>query len=275
MVFTTILVNIDKGIATVTLNRPEVMNAWNSRMAIELSNAMASLDREDSVRAVVVTGAGRAFCAGADLSMGDNSFSTEGKTQDARVALGFPAVMPWHISKPVLAAINGHAIGVGITYPMSCDIRMVAEDAKVQFAFVRRGLIPELSSHVIVARVAGLSKAADLMLSGRMIKGKELAEMGLASQALPAEDVLPATLARAREFLNAAPVSVAVSKRLLWEGLTSSAAEMDEREFPLFEWICRQPDAAEGITSFLQKRDPNWKMSANRDLPDLLNKKLK
>ena len=119
MTFTTILVNIDDGIATVTLNRPGAMNAWNSRMALELSNAMASLDRDDSVRAIVVTGAGRVFCAGADLSVGGNSFSTGGnEVQDARTTLGFPAVMPWQISKPVLAAINGHAIGVGITYPM-------------------------------------------------------------------------------------------------------------------------------------------------------------
>ena len=169
----------------------------------------------------------------------------------------------------MLAAINGHAIGVGITFPMTCDIRFVAEDAKVQFAFVRRGITPELASHTIVARVAGLSNAADLLLSGRMIRGRELAAMGLASKALPAENVLPAAIECAREFKKAAPVSVAISKRLLWEGLTASIVEMDQREFTLFDWVCRQPDAVEGVTSFLEKRDPAWKMSVNRDMPDM------
>ncbi len=269
MEFKTILVNIAGQIATVTLNRPEAMNAWNSLMAVELSRALAALDVDDSVRAVVITGAGRAFCAGADLASGGDSFQRANTDEEARIALGFPSVMPYQIRKPVLAAINGHAIGVGITYPMSCDIRIVAEDAKIQFAFVRRGLIPELSSHVIVARVAGFSRAADLMLSGRMITGREAAEMGLASQALPSQEVLPATLERAREFLKAAPVSVAVSKRLLWEGLISSVPEIDKREFPLFRWVCQQPDTIEGIKSFLEKRGPKWTMSPTRDLPEI------
>jgi enoyl-CoA hydratase/carnithine racemase len=269
MAYTTILLNIDGGIATITFNRPEAMNSWTQATARELGDAMASLDRNDAVRAVVVTGSGSAFCAGADLS-GATSFKL-GETEDEKVrrdSLAFPAVMPWQIRKPVIAAINGHAIGVGITYAMNCDIRFVAEDAKIQFAFVRRGITPELSSHVIVARVAGLSRAADLMLTGRMIKGRELAEMGLASQALPADKVLPAALERAREFHKAAPVSVAISKRLLWEGLTSTVAEIDAKEFRIFEWVCKQPDAFEGIDSFLKKREPKWKMSVSRDFPD-------
>ncbi|MFZ5563015.1 MAG: enoyl-CoA hydratase-related protein [Thermodesulfobacteriota bacterium] len=270
MSYTTILLNIDDSVATITLNRPEAMNAWNPAMARDLGHALAALDRDDTVRAVVITGAGRAFCAGADLSGDAGSFDTA-TTEDARAALAFPPVMPYHIRKPVLAAINGHAIGVGITYPMTCDIRIVAEEAKVQFAFVRRGLTPELASHVIVPRVAGLSNAADLMLSGRMISGAEMARMGLASEALPAADVLPAALERAREFKKTAPVSVAIAKRLLWQGLTATLDQMDAREFGLFQWVCRQPDAVEGVLSFLEKRAPDWKMSAGKDLPDLLN----
>jgi enoyl-CoA hydratase/carnithine racemase len=270
MPYSTILLDIESGIATITLNRPEAMNSWTPQMARDLTAAMSSLDKNDSVRAIVVTGAGSTFCAGADLS-GATAFQP-GDTADEKVrrdALAFPEVMPWQIRKPVIAAINGHAVGVGITYAMNCDIRFVAESAKIQFAFVRRGITPELSSHVIVARVAGLSRAADLMLTGRMIKGSELAEMGLASQALPADKVLPAALERAREFHKAAPVSVAISKRLLWEGLTSSVADIDAREFKFFEWVCAQPDALEGVVSFLSKRDPQWKMSASRDFPDI------
>lgn len=154
MSYTTILLNREESVATITLNRPEVMNTWNPVMAKELSHALATLDQDDAVRAVVITGAGRTFCAGADLS-GEFWSYKQGSREEERVALAFPAVMPYQIRKPVLAAINGHAIGVGLTFSMTCDIRIVAEDAKIQFAFVRRGLTPELSSHVIVPRIAG------------------------------------------------------------------------------------------------------------------------
>lgn len=270
MTFSEILLNIDEGIATITLNRPQAMNSWTQQMALEMGAALLALDRDDSVRAIVITGVGKAFCAGADLS-GNVAFHV-GDTEDEetrRASLAFPAVMPWQLKKPVIAALNGHAIGVGITFAMNCDIRFVARDAKIQFAFVRRGITPELSSHVIVPRVAGFSRAADLMLTGRMINGNELVEMGLASKALPADEVLPAALALAREFHKAAPVSVAISKRLLWDSLTSAASEVDAKEFKIFEWICTQPDAIEGIESFLQKREPKWKMSVNRDFPPL------
>jgi enoyl-CoA hydratase/carnithine racemase len=154
---------------------------------------------------------------------------------------------------------------------MLCDQRIVAEDAKLQFAFVRRGVIPELASHVIVARVAGFSNAADLLLSGRIFRGKEAAELGLASQALPADQVLAAAQERARDIaVNAAPVSVAISKRLLWEGITSSVPEMLKREGKIFAWIGNQPDAKEGVVSFLERRDPEWKLKVSKDRPQAL-----
>lgn len=261
MEYMNIRVEIEGGIATLTLNRPEYMNAWNLALANDLNHALDFLDKDDSVRAIVVTGAGRAFCAGADFKA---SFFSEEKS--------YLSILPCQLSKPVIAAINGHAIGVGITLAIACDIRFVAEDAKIQFAFVRRGMIPALAAHVILARIAGLSDAADLLLTGRMITGRELADMRLATKALPSEDVLPAALERAREFLKAAPVSVAISKHLLWEGLTSSVLQMYRHEKMLFEWISRQTDAAEGVASFLEKRDPKWTMSVNRDLPEILTK---
>ncbi|HOJ50990.1 MAG TPA: enoyl-CoA hydratase-related protein [Syntrophales bacterium] len=272
MDYKTILIEVIDGIAVIYLNRPEVMNAWNRRMDREVSQAMRELDRDDTVRAIVITGKGKAFCAGSDLSGGAEAF-VEGEDKDPQQTgdVTFPSVMPWQLRKPVLAAINGHAIGVGITYAMSCDIRLVARAAKIQFAFVRRGIIPELASHVTVARAVGLSKAADLLLTGRMITGQEMADMGLASCALPAEEVLKATIERAKEFLLAAPVAVAISKRLLWEGLNSSVFQMFRREMPLFEWICRTPDAKEGVAAFLEKRPPRWRMAASNDLPRLLD----
>jgi enoyl-CoA hydratase/carnithine racemase len=261
----------DAGVAVLTLDRPERMNAWTGRMAFELSRALAECNDDDDVRAVVVTGAGRAFCAGADLGGGGETFGAFSEDRAAGRGDPPPDVFPWQIDKPVIAAINGHAIGVGITYAMMCDVRLVAEEAKLQFAFVRRGILPELASHAIVARVAGFSNAADLLLSGRMILGREAAALGIASAALPASEVLPTALERARDIAeNAAPMSVAISKRLLWEGLTSSVPEMKAREDELFAWVTRQPDAREGVVSFLEKRPPRWTLSVAKDKPDLL-----
>ena len=270
MDYEAILLDVKDSVATITLNRPERMNAWTARMAAELNDALTVCNGNDEVRAVVLTGAGRAFCAGADLGRGGETFGGRERRDAPSSEPAEPRkpVYPLHIDKPVIAAINGHAVGVGMTYPMLCDMRIVAEDAKLQFAFTRRGVVPELASHVIVARVAGFSNAADLLLSGRMIRGKEAAELGLASQALPADQVLPAALERAREFRNAAPVSVAISKRLLWEGITSSVPEMLKREGKVFAWVGNQVDAKEGVLSFLEKRPPKWKLSASRDQPE-------
>src|SRR3954447_1934459 len=209
--YETVLYQVRDRVATVTLNRPEHLNAWTSRLGAELGDAMAEADEDDEVRAVIVTGAGRAFCAGADLSGGEFGGGDAPKLRSR---------WPYQVRKPVIAAINGHAVGVGLTYPMTCDVRYVAEDAKLAFAFVRRGAIPELGSHAIVPRVAGFSVAAELLLSGRTFLGAEAAELGLVTKALPASDVLPAALALATDIAaNTAPVSVAVAKRLLWDGM--------------------------------------------------------
>jgi enoyl-CoA hydratase/carnithine racemase len=170
----------------------------------------------------------------------------------------------------VIAAINGHAIGVGLTFPLQCDVRFVAEDAKLSFAFVRRGVIPELASHVILPRVVGFSLAADLLLSGRTFSGREAAEIGLASRALPAEEVLSTAQEYARDLaVNCAPASVALSKRLLWEGVVDSVPAMRRKEERVFAWISRQPDAVEGVVSFVEKRPPRWQLRPSRDLPEL------
>ena len=268
MDYEAILLDVKDQVATITLNRPERMNAWTGQMALELTDAMTCCNEDDGVRALVVTGAGRAFCAGADLGGRGDTFSGRERRQ-APAERPPPPVYPYMIDKPVIAALNGHAVGVGITYPMLCDVRFVAEDAKLQFAFVRRGVLPELASHVIVARVAGLSNAADLLLSGRVVLGREAAKLGLATLALPADEVLPAAQERAREIaINTAPMSVALSKRLLWEGIVSSVPEMMKRENKVFAYLGNQPDAREGVLSFLEKRPPQWKLSPSRDKPE-------
>jgi enoyl-CoA hydratase/carnithine racemase len=262
----TVAYDVEGGIATVTLNRPERMNAWNSQLASELSEALDAADGDDGVRAIVLTGAGRAFCAGADLEKGGDTFDAD-RNEARRRREDHPTRLPYELRKPVVAAINGAAVGVGITYPLLADVRIVAEDAKISFAFVRRGMIPELASHAILPRVMGLSGAADLLLSGRMITGKEAAAMGLASIAVPASEVVSAAKARAGEFLLAAPVSVAIAKRLVWEALLPDIRATTAKEQQLFAWAGQQADAREGIESFLQRRPPSWKLSPVTDHP--------
>ncbi|MFM8626013.1 MAG: enoyl-CoA hydratase-related protein [Actinomycetota bacterium] len=258
----TVLYEIADGVATVTLNRPDAMNAWTAQLADDLQLAMGAADADESVRAVVVTGAGRAFCAGADLSGGEGGFAP-----GQRGGVDAPRLMPHQVRKPVIAAINGHAVGVGITYPMLCDIRIAANEAKIQFAMVRRGILPELGSHVILPRVIGFSAAAELLLTGALMTGEEAARIGVVSRALPAAEVVPAALEMARDIaVNVAPVSAALSKELLWRGLTSPLDEMIATEGRIISKMAHSPDAAEGVRAFFEKRDPRWSMTLADDL---------
>ena len=211
MGFETVLYSVADHVATVTLNRPEKMNTWNTALAADLSAALTEARDDDEGRAIILTGAGRAFCAGLDLQTGGQA--TDGERESRS---NIPELLPHEVPKPVLAAINGPAVGVGITYPMLCDVRIAAEQAKIGFVFVRRGLMPELASHTIVQRVVGLSNAADLLLSGRIITGVEAAGMGLVSKAVPKDELMDTARAMAAEYVKAAPVSVALTKRLLW-----------------------------------------------------------
>ncbi len=250
--------------ALITFNRAEKMNTWNATVAAELGQCLEEADRDDSVRAVVLTGAGRAFCAGADLERGGDTFA--GREAGGEEEAAHRIVHPCDINKPVIAAINGAAVGVGMTYPMLCDIRFAAEDAKMGFVFTRRGMMPELAAHLLVQRVAGFSNAADVLMSGRIFLGAEAARLGIVSAALPGDQVLEAAMEKAREYRLAAPASVAITKRLLWKGLDASMPDMLALENTLFAWLGNQVDAREGILSFVEKRDPEWKLSAG-DIP--------
>jgi enoyl-CoA hydratase/carnithine racemase len=265
-----ILFSVEDGVATITLNRPERLNAFTFPLGAELESAYARCDEDDGVRVVVLTGAGKAFCAGADMGGGGETFDdVEGGRRAADPGRGVRRLGAWQVRKPVIAAINGHAVGVGMTLALQCDLRLAARDAKLAFAFVRRGIIPELASHSILPRVIGFSRAADLLLSGRTIRGEEAAELGLVSEALPAEDVVPRAMEWARDVaVNAAPVSVAIAKRLLWEGVTETPRETMAKEGPLLTWVGKQADAVEGVRSFLERRPPEWKLRASSDLPE-------
>lgn len=251
---------VTDGVATVTLNGPDTLNAFSSRTAAELGEAYAACDADDDVRVVVLTGAGRAFCAGADLSPEAASFVP---------AEGFSAspIQPpaFAVRKLVIAAVNGHAIGIGLTIALQCDLRFVAADAKLAIPQVRRGMIGDAQSHWTLARIAGAGVAADLLLTGRTIDGAEAARLGIANQALPAAEVLPAALALAQDVAaNASPASVALSKQLLWADL--SRDEVAERETAAHRVLMSHSDAAEGPAAWREKRTPQWGLRVT-DLP--------
>ena len=269
MSYETLLYEVSEHVATITFNRPEKMNTWNAQVASELSEAMLKANTDDEVRAIVLTGAGRAFCAGADLERGGETFANRDESGGRQSDEGRNTrnVYPNEIDKPVIAAINGAAVGVGMTYPMLCDIRLASEGAKMGFVFTRRGMMPELAAHLTVQRVAGLSNAADILLSGRIFTSEEALEMGIVSKVFPKDQLLDAAHEMAKDYANTAPASVAITKHLLWQGLDSSPKKMMEAEGPSFAWLGNQSDAKEGIMSFLEKRAPAWELSA-QDVPD-------
>jgi len=256
---------VTDGVAVVTLQRPEVLNAFSTRMGHELDDIYRHCDADDDVRVVVLTGAGRAFCAGADLTRGGETFA-------APEPGGFRSdpfdMHAWEVRKPVIAAINGHAVGLGLTLALQTDIRLVAEDAKCGIVQSRRGVLPDLRSHWTLTRAVGHARAAEILLTGRLFSGVEMAAMGVASRALPADQVLPAALEISRDVaVNTAPLSVAVSKRLLWLDPAPSGAEIDRLERELHLRLMGRADAREGALAFLERRAPQWTSSVSDDWP--------
>ncbi|MGO9062916.1 MAG: enoyl-CoA hydratase-related protein [Candidatus Binataceae bacterium] len=264
-----ILVEIKDSIATLTLNRPEKLNAITGQMGRELDQAYYDLDNDDEVRVIVVTGAGRAFCAGADLSSGRKTFDTEGR-ENFSTGDG-PKVRPWNIRKPIIAAINGPAVGAGASLALQYDIRVAAESARVGLVYVRRGIIPEGLAAWTLPRLVGLARASELLLSGRILNAREALEYGLVSHVWADAEFMARTRELAAEIaINTSPVSVAISKRLMYNFLTEPEIEKAQAvEDQIFWWIGTQPDAGEGITAFLEKRRPQWKSKPD-DMPDFV-----
>jgi enoyl-CoA hydratase/carnithine racemase len=260
--YQTLLIEVDTGVALVTLNRPEQLNAITPRMGRELGHAFVTLEASEDVRVIVVTGAGRAFCAGAALDPEGSTFRAHAQPEEQ---LGPPMsdLSPWEMATPVVAAINGPAVGMGLTYALQWDIRIAADDAKLGFVFTRRGMVPEGNSLWLLSRLVGASRALDLLLRGRTITGAEAYQMGLVTDAVPAGKVLETALDVARELVEkTSPASVALTKRLFYEQLASSdrvGSRATERT--AFQWLVSQPDFQEGINAFLERRPPQWRMS--------------
>lgn len=265
-----VTVEISDGVAVLTLNRPDRRNAYTGEMGALLSEAYRNCDDDDDVRAIVLTGAGTAFCAGADFSSDTSPFDSPGDTARFTASPIDPAA--FELRTPVIAAVNGHAIGIGLTLALQADIRIVADDAKYGVVQVRRGVIPDCMSHWTLTRIAGAAVAAEILLTGKTFGGTEAVAWGVASRAVPAADVVDQAMAIARDIaVNVAPMSAALSKRLLWDSLTNgySARQVAWLETQLHHRVMGTDDAREGVAAFLDRRAPRWTASVSRDWTEL------
>jgi enoyl-CoA hydratase/carnithine racemase len=279
--FETIRLEVEDGIATLTLNRPDKLNAFNTQMMQEMIAAFDQTDADDSVRVVIVTGSGRAFCAGADLSAGAATFdySTRGgQDKEARTVEGVQrdgggllTLRIYDSLKPVIAAVNGAAVGVGVTMQLAMDIRMASTDARYGFVFSRRGINPEACSSWFLPRLVGVQTALEWCYSGRVFPAQEAHDRGLVRSLHAPEDLLPAARALAREIAdNTAPVSIALTRQLIWRMAGAShPMEAHMADSRGIQARGAMADAKEGVTSFLEKRLPRYPDKVSTDLPDI------
>jgi enoyl-CoA hydratase/carnithine racemase len=273
MDYTDIRYEVDEGIATVTLNRPGKLNAFTRAMRGELIDAFSRADADDGVRAVIVTGAGRAFCAGADLSAGSSTFDyakRDGLTEQThRDGGGQVTLRIFEMKKPVIAAVNGPAVGIGATMQLPMDVRIASSEARFGFVFTRRGIVPEACSSWFLPRVVGIGQALEWTLTGRVFGADEALAGGLVQRVVAPQDLLPAARALAREIADhTAPVAVALARQMMWRMLGADhpmeAHKVDSRG--IFH-LGRSPDVAEGIAAFKEKRAPRFGMRVSRDMP--------
>lgn len=274
MDFEQIIAEVQDGIMTITLNRPERMNAWTETMAHELIEALDRADGDDDVRVVIVTGAGRAFCAGADLGRGGETFDWRTRETAGSVPRdrgGQFTLRVFDCTKPVIAAVNGPAVGVGATMTLAMDVRLAAQDARFGFVFVRRGIVPEACSSWFLPRVVGISQAIEWVTTGRVFSAQEALEGRLVRSLHPREELLDAARALAREIAdNTASVSVALARRMLWTMLGAEHPMIAHRADSRGMWYRGQSaDAVEGITSFLEKRPARFTDRVSDGLPDI------
>ncbi len=282
--YETILYKVEDNVLTLTLNRPDRLNAFNGVMLKELLDALDRADADDGVRAIIVTGAGRGFCAGADLAAGGDSFKSvdkfstdEGddkakskKLKAHRDGGGLLTLRIFDLNKPIIAAINGPAVGVGITMTLAMDVRLASDKARMGFVFAQRGIAPEACSSWFLPRIVGIAKALEWVYSGRVFPASEALEEKLVTSLHSTEDLMPAALKIAREIAdNAAPLSISLSRQMLWKMLGADhpmeAHKIDSR---VVQALGKTADAKEGVESFLEKRPPKFSNSASKDLPD-------
>lgn len=282
MAFEQITTEVADGILTITLNRPERLNAWTATMGRELIEAFDQADADDEVRAIIMTGAGRGYCAGADLAAGGETFDYRARAAEASLLSEAGGEVPrdnggqftlriFASTKPVIGAINGPAVGVGATMTLPMDVRLAADDARMGFVFARRGIIPEACSSWFLPRVVGISRAMEWVSTGRVFSAQEGLDAGLLRSLHATDELLPAARALAREIAdNAAPVSVALARQMMWRMLGAEHPMLAHRADSRGMLARGQSaDATEGITAFLQKRPARFTDRVSDGLPDI------
>jgi enoyl-CoA hydratase/carnithine racemase len=271
--FETLRYDVADRVATLTLNRPDRLNAVNATSIRELVAAFDAADGDDDVRAVIVTGAGRAFCAGADLGPGGATFAggpgRGDRPEEHRDGGGLVTLRIFEMKKPVIAAINGPAVGFGVTLTLAMDIRIASSAARLGFVFARRGVVPEACSTWFLPRLVGIAQAAEWAYTGRVFSADEARAGGLVSRVVAPDELLPTARALAREITdNTSAVSVALIRQMLWRMLGASHPVEAHRLDSLGMWHTgRSADAHEGVTSFLEKRSPRFTGRPSRDMP--------
>ena len=276
MEYEQITYDVSDNLATITMNRPDQLNAFTGRMMVEMIDAFDRTDADDDVRAVIVTGAGRGFCAGADLSGGGATFDTDAqgakreKVGVPRDGGGLLTLRIFESLKPVIAAINGPAVGVGVTMTLPMDIRLAADDAKIGFVFAKRGLVPEAASSYFLTRAVGISRAMEWVATGRVFLAPEALAAGLVRSIHPKDELVGVARALGREIAeNTAPVSVALSRQMLWRMLGADppmeAHKIDSRAI---DTRGASEDVREGVLSFLEKRPASYPMKVSEGMPD-------
>jgi enoyl-CoA hydratase/carnithine racemase len=274
MDYETIRTEVEDGVLTLTLNRPDRLNAFTPTMKDELIAAFDQADADDDVRAVIVTGEGRGFCAGADLQAGGETFDYRARgveDETPRDGGGQVTLRIFDCTKPVIAAINGPAVGVGATMTLPMDVRLASDQARVGFVFTRRGIVPEACSSWFLPRIVGISRAMDWAATGRVFDAAEALEGGLVRSVHAPDELLPAARALAREIAdNTAPVSVALARRLMWTMLGADHP-MEAHKADSRAMLARgqSADAREGVTSFLEKRPAEFPDRVSEGLPDI------
>lgn len=270
-----VLIERHDGVAVIRLHRPDKLNAFNLAMHDQLIEAFDVCDADDSVRAVVLTGSGRAYCAGADLAGGADTFRAEPDESDQVPpdTGGEVALRIYRSVKPVVAAINGPAVGVGVTSTLPADIRIASETARFGFVFTRRGLVPEACSSWFLPRVVGISTALEWTLSGHLIDAEEACRRGLVREVVPADQVLARGIDIARSLVSGtAPVSVALTRQMLWRMLGADGPEAAHRAESRGIFVRgRSRDVREGVEAFLDKRDPTFPEAVSDGLPNLFD----
>ena len=275
MEFETILYDVKDGVLTITLNRPDRLNAFTKFMRNDLIDAVDAAEADDNVRAIVFTGAGRGYCAGADLGRGGDTFNHAKRDESeerypGRDGGGTLTLRLFECRKPLIAAINGPAVGIGITMTLPMDLRLASTNAKFGFVFTRRAIVPEAASSWFLPRLVGPGQALEWMLSGRVFDGEEALAGGLLRSLHAPEELLPAANALAREFAdNTAPVSVAMTRQMIWKMMTEQHPMAAHRVDTAGVRYCGSlPDAREGVESFLEKRPPRFSASPANDMPE-------